>query len=73
MREKLFALIEEQADFRPVIEETTFEEMGMDSLDFMLLIQEIDTEIAHVSRKELQYCSSAGDILKVLEWQLQPK
>ena len=66
MREKLFALIEEQADFRPVIEETTFEEMGMDSLDFMLLIQEVRQNIGPITDEQAQKALKAGDLLEVV-------
>lgn len=66
MREKLIALIEEQADFRPVTEETTFEEMGMDSLDFMLLIQDVRSEIGTITDEQVQKLNTVGDLLRVL-------
>lgn len=69
MREKLFALIEEQLGVPKgyVKPEHQLSFMGMDSLDFLELIQTIREKIYPVTNKEMIECDTVADILAVLE------
>lgn len=63
MREKLISLIEEQTEFRPILEETTFAQMGLDSLDFLLLLQEIRDQIGPVTDAQAIRAQKLGDLM----------
>ena len=68
MREQLFAVIEEEMGIRPT-EDMTFADLGMDSLDFMCLIQEIRLKVGPITRQQAQSCLSVSDLIAVLECQ----
>jgi acyl carrier protein len=65
MRDKLIALIEDQADFRPVTPDMSFEQIGMDSLDYAELIAEVRHQVGPITTKQAQACWTVGELLAV--------
>jgi acyl carrier protein len=63
MREKLIALIQNELGDIEVTEKSTFVELGMDSLDYVLLIQEIRSEIGGISDEAARKALTVGDLL----------
>jgi acyl carrier protein len=65
MREKLIALIERETGV-PVTETTLIENLGIDSLDFIALIQDIKYEIGPVSLDKATNANTVGDLLAAI-------
>jgi acyl carrier protein len=64
MREKIIALIEEELDVHPVTPEMTFEELGMDSLDFICLINDVREKFGPISDDRAQKMNKVSDLLE---------
>lgn len=67
MREKLISIIERENDCTGVTESSTFESLGLDSLDFILIINEIRNEIGPISDADARKCETVGDLLRAIE------
>jgi acyl carrier protein len=65
--DELLNLIREELGIEDVRPEHTFEELGMDSLDFILMIQEIRDRIGPITRQQAQECRKVSDLMKVFE------
>ena len=63
MREKILAIIEE-AGFGPADETSTFEALGMDSLDFICLINEMREHIGPISDEQARKMDKVGDLME---------
>lgn len=66
MREKLISFIEEELDVHPVTTEMTFEELGMDSLDFICLINDLREKFGPIRDEQAQKMNKVGDLLEAL-------
>lgn len=44
----------------------TFEEVGLDSLDFVLMVQEVREKVGEVSDHDAARCETVGDLEKVI-------
>ena len=66
MREELIEFIEDESGFSPVDEKTTFEEMGMDSLDFICLINDVREKFGTISDEQARGMNKVGDLLEVV-------
>lgn len=63
MREKLIALIEEEVGATGVTESTLIEALGIDSLDFIALLQAIRADIGPISIDAATSASTVGDLI----------
>lgn len=64
--EQLLKILEEQLGEKVSLD-TSFEEMGMDSLDFMEFITEIRSTLGPVSDKEVFSLTKPRDVLNLLD------
>ena len=64
--QQLLGLIEEETGVVGITPDMTFEQIGMDSLDYVLLIQEIRQKIGPLTTKQAQSCTKVGDLLEFL-------
>lgn len=64
---KLLDLIREESGVEVIKPNMTFEELGMDSLDFILLIQEVRDQIGPVTRQQAQECIKVSELLAIFE------
>lgn len=53
-------------DFHPITEAMRFEEIGMDSLDFILIVNLIRDQVGPITRQQAQGCASVGDLIKAV-------
>jgi acyl carrier protein len=63
LREKLIALIEEEVGATGVTESTLIEALGIDSLDFIALLQAIRADIGPISIDAATSASTVGDLI----------
>ena len=63
--ESLFYLIQENCNVQTVTPEMTFKQLGMDSLDYILLIKEIRHKIGDISDKQAQEATKVSDLVAV--------
>lgn len=61
----ILSILEERSDVHPIGEEMSFEQLGMDSLDFIEAIQEVREKVGPVSEKQAQSCENVADLIKV--------
>lgn len=64
--ELLLDLIKQELDV-DAAPDMTFEELGMDSLDFVLLVQEIRDKIGPITDAQARRCTTVSDLLAVLK------
>lgn len=64
LRRHLLAIVECELDVQNAKEEDTFEQLGADSLDFILIIQEVRSEIGPISDEQAQKIVTVGDLLR---------
>ena len=64
--QQLLGLIEEETGVVGITPDMTFEQIGMDSLDYVLLIQEIRQKIGPLTTKQAQSCAKVSDLLEFL-------
>ena len=62
----LIELVQEEACCKDVTLESTFEELGIDSLDFICLLQEIRKKIGPITDEQAVGVHTVGDLFKVL-------
>ena len=64
---QLLEIIEEETCTQNVTPDMTFEQLGMDSLDFICLINAICEKVGAITRAEAIKLKTVGDILAVFE------
>lgn len=60
-------LIKEEMGLTSVSPEMSFEECGMDSLDYILLIQEVRKKLGPVTTKQAQELTKVRDLIAIFE------
>jgi len=66
VREKLFLLLERELGAKNLDESTTLEAMGIDSLEFVSLMQCIGHEIKFIPESKYHALNTVGDLLEAL-------
>lgn len=66
LREKLIALIESETGVANVTESTPIEALGVDSLDYISLIQTIRSDIGTVSIDKATSAQTVGDLMAAI-------
>ena len=65
VKESLLDLIKENCGLDVVTPEMTFAQLGMDSLDYILLIKDIREKIGPIGNHQAQSCEKVSDLLAV--------
>lgn len=63
--EQLLGIIKEEFE-QEVTASTTFEQMGIDSLDYLLLLQQVKKKIGPVVDEKAMTCNTVGELLSVI-------
>ncbi len=63
MREKLIALIESETGFKGAMDSTPIDALGIDSLDFICLLQMIRVELGPISNDAATSAQTVGDLI----------
>lgn len=69
-KEKVIALIAENvvADVNPITEETTFDELGVDSLDMVEFVMEAEEEFEiSIEQNEISSVKKVGDAVELIK------
>ena len=67
VEQRLIEIVKAECDIENPDFDALFSELGIDSLDFAQLIQEVREKIGPFSRAQAQRCQSLRDIVKELE------
>jgi acyl carrier protein len=65
--ELLIDIIERDSDRMGVTIDTTFDSLGIDSLDYLLIIQDVRREIGPVTDAQAYKVTTVGELLKVFQ------
>lgn len=60
-------IVMEESGVKQLGEATTFEELGMDSLDFVSMIQAIEKEFGPIPKSHLIGIENVGNLIDVVE------
>lgn len=66
LKQKLFALLERELGATSVSESTTLAALGVDSLEFVSIMQCISNEIKSIPESKYYALDTVGDLLRVL-------